>query len=342
MTNACMSSPIIRGEGDIHMNKKYVVITPARNEEQCLARTIESLLTQTALPERWVIVSDNSTDGTDRIVEEYSRKAGFMRLVRVRNDQKRDFSSKVNAFNIGLASVECDDYGFIANLDADVSLPEDYYERVLNAFQRNPGLGVAGGVILERNGNRYSERFSNHYGIAGAVQVFARQCYEDIGGYIPLKYGGEDAASQYIARMHGWKIETLPELGVIHHRPRRNSLAFAFQMGAEEYTYGSHPLFQLIKSAYRMLERPYVIGGICRLGGYVWAGLKHEQRVPEPVRRYIGREQLRRVLERTGLRRYFAPHPAGPPLEGSPRENPPVSFVRDVSREEEPPWVRVK
>jgi glycosyltransferase involved in cell wall biosynthesis len=281
------------------MDLSYVLITPARNEEKYIEHTLKSVVAQTILPRRWIVVNDNSTDRTGEIVERYARDFPFLRLVTVRNRRKREFSSKVFAFNAGYAALDVPDYRFIGNLDADVSFGPEYYERIMGEFARTPGLGIAGGLILERQNGQMRERFANRYGVSGAVQVFARECYEAIGGYLPMRYGGEDPVSQYMARMHGWKVRTVPELKVIHHRPTGTAqgtlLRACFRAGAEEYTYGSHPLFQVVKCIHRLRERPYVLSGLSRMGGYLYAFLRRDPRVPAPVIRFIRKEQMRRL-----------------------------------------------
>ncbi len=281
---------------ELIMGKKYVIITPARNEEAFLEETIRSVIAQTILPHRWVIVSDNSTDQTGDIADRYARSHDFMRLVRVNHGRRRDFSSKVHAFNAGYEALDCDEYSFIANLDADVTLVPNYYERLLSEFDRSRRVGVAGGIILEKKGDIYRERFSNRFNISGAIQMFARSCYEEVGGYIPLKYGGEDTVSQYLARMRGWDVIAVPELEVIHHRTRKDGLAFSFILGAEDYACGSHPFFELMRCCYRMLEKPYIISGMCRMCGYLWASIKREPRVPNEALEYIQWEQMQRLL----------------------------------------------
>lgn len=281
------------------LDADYVLITPARNEEQYIEKTIQSVASQTVVPRRWIIVSDNSVDRTEEIVEHYAHELEFIRLVRVRNRMRRDFNSKVCAFNAGYASIDVRNYRYIGNLDADVSFGPEYYERILREFTLHPRLGIAGGIILEYHNGEYRERFANYYNISGAVQVFTRECYETIGGYIPLKHGGEDPVSQYMARMHGWDVHAVPELPVIHHRPtgtaQGNLLRACFRAGTEEYTYGSHPLFELAKCLHRFRERPFVLSGISRMGGYLWAFMKREPRIPHHVIRFIRHEQMKRL-----------------------------------------------
>ena len=128
---------------------KYVLITAAKNEELFIEKTIQSVLNQTIKPARWVIVSDGSTDRTNDIIEQYSKKNNFIDLIALPPNKERNFSSKVNALNLALTKFEGAEFDFIGNLDADVTLDKSYYEEVFGSFQSNPKLGIAGGIIID-------------------------------------------------------------------------------------------------------------------------------------------------------------------------------------------------
>ena len=120
--------------------KPYVLITAARNEEAYIEKTINSVISQTILPRKWVIVSDGSTDRTDQIVNKYAAKHDFIQLVHISGSTQRNFRSKVNAINIGYERLKHIEYEFIGILDADVSFKSDYFESILREFQKNPKL----------------------------------------------------------------------------------------------------------------------------------------------------------------------------------------------------------
>jgi biofilm PGA synthesis N-glycosyltransferase PgaC len=167
----------------------YVLITPARNEEAYIAQTLKSVTSQTVLPLRWVIVSDGSTDRTDAIVSKYATEHSWIELLRMPERTERHFAGKVYAFNAGLDRVKHLDYDIIGNLDADVSFEPDYLEYLLEKFESMPKLGVAGtnrweGTVM------YDYRVSNIDDVAGACQLFRRECFEAIGGYKPVKTAG--------------------------------------------------------------------------------------------------------------------------------------------------------
>ena len=165
----------------------YVLITPARNEESFIENTIRSVVSQTVIPQKWVIVSDGSTDRTDEIVKKYTRDHPWIELVRMPEHRDRQFAAKVHCFNAGFEKVKNTEYNVIGNLDADVSFEKDYIEFLLDRFAGNPKLGVAGTPYIENKYNSASDSFEGENFVNGAIQLFRRQCFEDIGGYIPHK-----------------------------------------------------------------------------------------------------------------------------------------------------------
>lgn len=279
---------------------EYVIITPARNEEAYIERTIQSVVSQKVLPKKWVIVSDGSTDRTDKIVSGYAERHDFIQLLQKSRDSKRNFGAQVHAINAGYKQFGDIDFQFIGNLDADVSFEPDYYERMLEKFQQNPQLGLAGGVIHEKyNGEFKSRPYNSVRSVAHAVQLFRRECYEAIGGYIPLKYGGPDWYAEVMARMKGWQVESFPELRVLHHRQTASAggiMQGRFCEGLRAYSIGSHPLFEVLKTIRRIRANPYVIGSLVRLGGFIWGYCRREDRmVSDTFIEYIRKEQMQRL-----------------------------------------------
>jgi glycosyltransferase involved in cell wall biosynthesis len=279
----------------------YILITPARNEEEHIERVLKSVVAQTVLPSKWVIVSDGSTDNTVAIVQRYVRVYNFIDLVRVRSGENRNFGSKVAAFKAGYARVENTDYAFLGNLDADVSLEPNYYETVLDRFHHNAMLGIAGGIILELVDNRFEPQRSRLDSVAGAIQLFRRRCFEDIGGYLPIVTGGEDSAAEIVARSLGWTVQTFPDFKVFHHRGvsriETHILRSRYRQGFTHYLLGYRPLFHLIKCVYRLGDKPYVLGSVFVSCGYSWAALRRMKRaIPTYAIEYFRREQRRRLL----------------------------------------------
>ncbi len=260
---------------------KYVLITAAKNEESFIENTIQSVINQTIKPERWVIVSDGSTDQTNNIVEQYSSKNKFIEFIALPPTKERNFGSKVNALNKALKQLEGIDFDFIGNLDADLTLDNRYYENVINRFHANPKLGVAGGIVLDCFDNKVTPQNISLNTVAGGIQVFRKQCFEKIGYYLPFKYGGEDAYMETSARMMGWEVQTLTDLKVLHHRPTgtgMGSLSKAnLRNGKMFYTLGYSPIFFLVRCFYRIFDKPVLIGSTLNITGYLWAFIKKEK-----------------------------------------------------------------
>lgn len=285
----------------------YVVVTPARDEAKVIARTIEALVSQSVLPARWVIVDDGSVDGTADVLSRLTSDLPWVTCLRRPDAGTADFASKVHAFNLGVDALDGTAYGLLSNLDADVTFEPDYFERLLATFADRPRLGIAGGeiVVVDRHGRAQLRRASTD-SVAGAVQCFRRQCFEEVGGLLPLRRGGEDAAAQIIARSRCWEVATIPELVVQHHgavlNRRRNATSAFFSRGLVNHSLGYDPLFQLMVSAYRTADRPYVVGGGAMLLGSLAGALTRQPRVlpPDAVAhlRHEQRRRLRRMVRR--------------------------------------------
>lgn len=280
----------------------YVLVTPARNEEDYLGRTIESVVRQTHRPRRYVLVSDGSTDRTEEIAAEQADRHDFVHLVTARAGGARNFGSKVAAIRAGLRELEGIDYELLGFLDADVSFERTYFERLVARMVARPTLGIAGGVVTEWTGTAFVPQLNSKTSVAGAVQTFRRRCWEEIGGYLALPRGGIDAAAEIVARARGWEVETFEDLQVRHHRRvshgRGNIVRERFRQGRNQYTLGYHPIFEAARCVWRLRERPLLVGSAAMMAGYVWAGLRRDRKVlPGDAIEHLRAEQLKRLGE---------------------------------------------
>lgn len=283
-------------------NFRYVLITAARNEEKYIENTIQSVNKQTIIPLKWVIVSDRSVDRTDEIVQKYAKEHKYIELLRLHGDGERSFGAQVRAINAGYQILENIPYDYICNVDADVTFQENYFEMILGRFKKDERLGIAGGYIYEEAGGVFTPHFSNRsYLVANAAQMFRRSCFENMGGYIQLKYGSHDTWVNVMAWKLGWKVENIPEIQVFHHRPTSSSLGGFYKSkwndGLMDYTIGNHPVYQVGKCILRFREKPYVIASAVRMAAYIWAYLKREERgVSKDFVKYYRRMQFRRFF----------------------------------------------
>jgi glycosyltransferase involved in cell wall biosynthesis len=280
----------------------YVLITPARNESQFIELTIKSVVSQAVRPVKWVIVSDGSTDGTDEIVAKYSAEYPWLELVRMPDRRARHFAGKVHAFNAGYAQMKDVDYEFIGSVDADISFDKDYFSFLLEKLAMDNALGLIGTPFKENGNEGYDYRLVGIDHVSGACQLFRRQCFEEIGGYVPVKGGGIDFVAVITARMKGWKTRTFTEKVCLHHRAmgtaQHGALMVKYRNGVKDYALGSHPVWELFRAIYQMTKRPFVAGGLLLLVGYVWGLIRREQRpVPLEVVKFRRQEQMSRLKE---------------------------------------------
>lgn len=280
-------------------NIKYVIITPARNEESNIEKTLKSMVSQTILPEKWVIVSDGSTDGTDEIVKPYASKNKWIEFIRMPDHTDRHFAAKVQAFNAGYELVKNVEYDIIGNLDADITFEKDYFEFLLRKFSENPELGVAGTPFVEGS-SHYDYRFTNIEHVSGACQLFRRECFEEIGGYIPIKGGGIDWTAVTTARMKGWETRTFTEKICVHHRKigtgNNNHMMAWFSQGQKDYFLGNHPFWEIFRILYQMSKKPFVIGGSFLFFGFLWAFINRVERpVSKELMQFNRNEQMQRI-----------------------------------------------
>jgi glycosyltransferase involved in cell wall biosynthesis len=279
----------------------YVLITPARNEETFIEKTIQSVIKQTILPAKWVIVNDGSTDATSSIVRPYLADHQWIELIDLPIRKERNFAAKVYAFNAGQEKVKDVNYEIIGNLDADVSLDEDHFEFLMNEFDKNSRLGVAGTVFEEDGGySSETDSFEGRNHVSGQCQIFRRSCFEEIGGYRANKAGGIDWMAVTTARMMGWTTRSFREKSFFHHRTmgtaERGRLASSFSYGEKDYYLGGHPIWQIFRVAYRMTKRPYLLDGIALGAGYLWALLRQTKRpVSDELMRFHRKEQMQKL-----------------------------------------------
>jgi glycosyltransferase involved in cell wall biosynthesis len=278
----------------------YLLVTAARNEEVFIELTIQSVVSQTVRPVRWLIVSDGSTDRTDEIVARYAARHNWIQLYRMPERKTRDFGGKARCFNTGYKLIKDLPHDVIVSLDADITFDPDFFEFLLDKLALDPQLGLVGAPFSE-DGVTYDYRYSSAEHVSGACQVFRRECFEAIGGYVESKGGGIDVIAVLTARMKGWRTHTFTEKTCEHHRPmgsanHRHKAMVNFKLGQRQYCLGFHPLWQTFRSIYQMTRKPYMIAGAALCAGYFWAMLR---RVPRPISQELvdfqRRDQMRRL-----------------------------------------------
>lgn len=278
------------------MGSRYCVITPCRNEEKYLPTAIQTMASQSVLPDLWVIVDDGSTDKTVEIVQDAMKQYPFILLVQKEDRGHRHVGAGVvEAFYAGLRATQLKKFDYICKMDADVILPPLYFQRVIEKMMEDPCLGnYSGKVYLQLpDGSLMKERMGDENAV-GLAKFYRRECFEEIGGFVPQV--GWDGIDGHLCRMHNWiaMSEDKDDLRVIEMRQmgasQENIWVGRQRWGRGKYIIGSTFLYILAVSFYRMFTRPYVIGGIGILLGYIKAWFKNEPR--------YGNEKYRQFLRK--------------------------------------------
>lgn len=281
----------------------YVLITPAHNEADYIEQTLRSVVAQTVRPLRWVIVDDGSTDNTAAIVSQYTSQHPWIALIATPQRAERHFAGKAEAFRKAYESVQDLPFEVVANVDADISFSPDHFEYLLHKFVAEPRLGVAGTPFVERGEVAYDYDYVDINHVSGQCQLFRRRCYDDVGGYRPIKGGGVDWTAVTTARMKGWTTRTFQDRSFVHLRVMGTGsgslLRAKYRFGRQDYYLGSHPVWELARGAYQMTKRPFLVGGLMLLAGYFWAmASRVDRRVSPQLLAFRRKEQMGRLVAR--------------------------------------------
>ena len=294
----------------------YILMTAAHNEARFLPDTIASVLAQTVRPRAWIIVSDKSTDDTDRDRGGGGGGARLHPLPALREpapplalpDGRHLLEEGVGAARRPRRARRRADAEslLLGNLDADVTFAPDYFATLMARMQANPDLGMAGGFIYNSSDGREWPYFVNPEGVGGPIQFFRRAAWEQIDGYVP--WGQEDSIVQMMVRMHGWRIRSFDDLRVLHHKTAkeksRHPLNGRFHTGKMERAMGYHPLYETAKCLGHLRKKPVVLGSLAQLSGYAWAAWKNiRTELPEEVVAFNRRHQLQSLRNRLTGRR---------------------------------------
>jgi len=229
---------------------KYYIIIPAHNEADFIALTLNSIASQTILPSKVVVVNDNSTDATASIVTEFSNAHDYISLVNKTSEAIHLPGSKViQAFHKGFETID-GDYDIIVKLDADLILPDNYFETILNHFKKDAKIGMVGGfAYIEKNGQWILENLTDKDHIRGAFKAYRKECFLQIGNLKPAM--GWDTVDELLCKFYGWKVVTDQSLKVKHLKPtgaNYNKTA-RYKQGEAFYTLGYGFFITAIASA---------------------------------------------------------------------------------------------
>ena len=264
---------------------KIVVITPVRNEARFIEYTLHSMVVQTLMPVEWIIVDDGSTDETAAIIERYTKRYPWIRYIYKESECRRVGIGVVEAFYLGYEAIEEEDYNYICKMDGDLKFHKDYFKTLINIFNEDPQLGAASGKFYDGPKAKKLSRTSDEM-VVGAFNFYRRECFEAVGGFVREVMW--DGIAFHTARLKGWKTRSIdhPILNFRHLRLMGSSyqsiVTGRLRWGRGQYFMGTHPLYIVAVSIYRMVEYPFIIGGFCILLGYILAYLRGEKRYDSP------------------------------------------------------------
>jgi len=278
---------------------RYVIITPARDEEKYIEATIECVCRQTILPEEWVIVDDGSTDRTGEILDRVAAQLPWMRVIhRGNRGFRKPGGGVMEAFYEGYNSLQRNDWDFILKLDGDLSFAPEYFEKCFEYFRRDPNLGIGGGEIYHNISGKLKLEKTPKFHVRGATKLYRKACWEAIGGLWPAT--GWDTIDEVKANKLGWKTCAFADLHLLHYRftgSEGGLLQDKVKHGMVCYISRYHPLFVVSSCFYRIIQKPYIIGAVAVLYGYLKAHLIRPPRVEDPSYiAYIHGQQLRRLF----------------------------------------------
>jgi glycosyltransferase involved in cell wall biosynthesis len=271
-----------------------VIVSPCRDEERTLERTIACMAAQTHPPVRWVVVDDGSQDRTPEILEQAVRELPWLRVLRREDRGYRKLGGGViDAFCEGLESVDVE-YDYVAKMDVDLEFEPVYLERILEHFERDPLLAAASGKVYRREEKGLVQEYMIDEMVAGQFKLYRRAAFEKIGGFVrEIMWDGIDF---HRARMEGFRTASLPdpELRIIHLRLMGSSDANVYRgrmrWGRGQWFMGTAFPYIVASGLFRMREKPFVTGGMLIIAGYLAAAFRRERRYEDPE----FRKQLRR------------------------------------------------
>jgi glycosyltransferase involved in cell wall biosynthesis len=282
----------------------YVIITPARNEAENIAATLQSVVAQTNPPVEWVIVNDGSTDRTAEILDQYAARYPWIRAYHLPDRGFREpGSGVVRAFNHGLGKLKTKDWDFIVKLDGDLELSADYFENCLNEFEKDVSLAVGGGTICHNADGVMRPDVDVRFHVRGATKIYRREFWDQMGGLPPVV--GWDTLDELKANMLGWTSRSFPQIRILHRRPTGaadGAWRNWFKNGRANYITGYHPLFMTLKCVKRVPQKPYFLAALGLFCGFVSGYINHEPQVADrELILYVRKQQLRRLFWQSSI-----------------------------------------
>jgi len=280
---------------------QHVIITPVKNEQEYLQRTISSIIKQTITPSEWIIIDDNSTDGSGEIIMKFQKEFSFIKYISLGASNKRKRGREIAMLFIeGYNNLSNDNWEYISKIDADMIIPEDYFEKLFSEFERDSNIGILGGTCyVESSKGQHIEKVRKDH-VRGGLKTYRRGCYEEIGGIIAED--GWDGIDEINAQMLGWQTLSIQDLKVEHLRPTGNEsgiLRNCFISGEYSHYMGYMTSYIFARSCIRMMKKPYILGGFLMFSGYVWRILRiYPRKNDKEFIKFIRKKQLNELVKR--------------------------------------------
>lgn len=282
--------------------RSYLLISPCRNEADYMRQTLDTVVAQSVRPTKWVIVDDGSTDATPQILAEYAAKHDWIQIVtRADRGRRAVGPGVIEAFYTGYNAINPDDYEFLCKLDLDLRLPLRYFEILIQRMTDNPLIATCSGkAYVEENGHLVDERHGDETSL-GMTKFYRVSCFKAIGGFVrEVMWDGIDC---HRCRMEGWVACSWdePDLRFVHLRPMGSSQQSIYvgrmRHGYGQYFMGTGFFFMLASAINRLRDKPYVLGSMAMLWGWLKSALKRNPRYgDEKFRKFLRRYQWRSLL----------------------------------------------
>jgi poly-beta-1,6-N-acetyl-D-glucosamine synthase len=296
LTNAALQQRL----APLSMDRSFVLLTAAKDEEAYIGEVIQYVLQQTVKPLAWFIMDDGSSDRTASIIEGFAANNPFIHLQSAGSRGGRNFGSQYKAIMAAYDLAKSLEFEFVGVVDADQAPKQkEYYESLFKEFDLNPKLGMISGFIYERPNGKWEVRRGNSEDSAAASALFRRSCFDQVGGYTPLVYGGSDWLMQLDTKMAGWEISTRPDLHILHYRPTSSAGGIwrgLFRAGMMDASFGSHPIFEFFKCCRRITTHPFLLGSVVRFCGFLWWQITARKPLLNPEKvAFLRKEQLAKL-----------------------------------------------
>jgi poly-beta-1,6-N-acetyl-D-glucosamine synthase len=279
----------------VDLSRRYLLISPCRDEARYLRRTLDSIAAQSVAPALWVVVDDGSTDETSAILRDYITRLPYLRVVQRTDRGRRQVGpGVVEAFYAGLETVRLEEFEYVCKLDMDLELPARYFELLIERMESNPRIGTTSGkpwFVHPRRGTLVPEICGDEMSV-GMTKFYRVACFKEIGGFVrQVMWDGIDC---HRCRMLGWIAESrdLKPIRFVHLRPQGASQNGIWtgrvRAGFGQYFMGTSPLYYAAVALYHLPAHPAVLGSTAMLWGYFTSWFKALSRHDDPeFRRFL-------------------------------------------------------